>query len=261
MTPPPSSHRAVLITGGATRVGAATASALADKGWAVGVHYNRSEDAANQLVGDIIAGGGRAVAMQADLTDRAALADLVPNAAARLGQPLTALVNNASTFEDDGVTDMTHASWDFHMDANLRAPCFLAQAFAAHLAQCAPTQPASVVNIIDQRVKKPTPQFFSYGISKAGLAWATVTMAQALAPTIRVNAVAPGPTLRNARQDEASWQTQVEATLLQTGSPPDAITDAVSYLLDASAVTGQVLVVDGGQHLAWKTADVWGISE
>lgn len=144
------------------------------------------------------------------------------------------------------------------MQANLRAPCVLAQAFAAALPE---GRCGSIVNLVDQRVRKPTPQFFSYAVSKAALAWVTVTMAQALAPRIRVNAIASGPTLKNSRQTEADWRAQVEATLLRSGSPPEQIVMAVRYLLGASAVTGQILVVDGGQHLAWKTADVWGISE
>lgn len=255
-TPP---RGTVLVTGAGARVGRATALALAAEGWTVGVHYNTSAEPAHDVVNHIMKGGGHAAAIQADLSDHNALAHLIPNAIAALGQPLTALINNASTFVDDAVTDMTHAGWDHHMDANLRAPCFLAQAFANQLPDH--VKHAAIVNIVDQRVKKPTPQFFSYGISKAGLAWATRTMAQALAPRIRVNAIGPGPTLRNVRQDEASWDTQVNATLLQTGSPPEAIVGGIQYLLSATAVTGQILVVDGGQHLAWKTADVWGITE
>lgn len=250
--------RAVLITGAGARVGKALAEGLDQDGWAVALHYNRSKDPAETVAETIRAAGGTAATVHADLSDRHALAELVPAAAEALDRPLTALINNASTFQDDAVIDMTHESWDFHMDANLRAPCFLAQAFANALPEGAQ---GAIVNIVDQRVKKPTPQFFSYAISKAGLAWATVTMAQALAPRIRVNAVGPGPTLRNPRQDEASWSQQLDATVLKTGSPPDQILAGVRYLLSASAVTGQVLLVDGGQHLAWKTADVWGISE
>ncbi len=253
-----SDQPAILITGAGARVGRALALALGGDGWAVAVHFNRSGNAADDVVNQIKAAGGRAAAVGADLSEKDALAGLVANASRALGAPLTALINNASTFVDDDVTTMDHQGWDFHMDANLRAPCFLAQAFANQLPE---TANGAIVNIVDQRVRKPTPQFFSYSVSKAGLAWATVTMAQALAPRIRVNAIGPGPTLRNPRQDEDSWRQQVHATLLETGSPPTEIVDGVRYLLSATAVTGQILLVDGGQHLAWKTPDVWGISE
>ena len=249
---------AVLITGAAHRVGRAIALDLAAHGWGIAVHYNRSEAAARAVVDLIVGAGGEAVPVRADLGAEAETAALVPAAAAALGRPLSALVNNASSFEKDTLTTMTRASWDLHMEANLRAPCVLAQAFAAALPE---GERGAIVNLVDQRVRKPTPQFFSYAISKAALAWVTVTMAQELAPRIRVNAIAPGPTLRNVRQSEGDWQAQVDATLLRTGSPPAEIVAAVRYLLGALAVTGQVLVVDGGQHLAWKTADVWGLSE
>lgn len=250
--------KAVLVTGAGARVGRAIAEALGRDGWAVAVHYNRSRGQAEEVVATIESAGARAAAVPGDLADADAVDSLVARAADALGQPLTALVNNASTFEDDRVDTMTRESWDHHAEANLRAPCFLVQAFAAQLPEGAA---GAVVNIVDQRVKKPTPQFFTYALSKAGLAWATVTMAQALAPRVRVNAVLPGPTLRNPRQDEESWERQLAATPLETGSPPGEIVAAVRYLLDAKAVTGALLPVDGGQRLAWKTADVWGISE
>lgn len=249
---------AVLVTGAGARVGRALALALGADGWRVAVHYNRSVEPAEAVAAQIIADGGRAIAVRADLSDANAVDTLVTRAASALETPLTALINNASTFEPDAIETMTRASWDHHMEANLRAPCVLVQAFAAQAPEDAS---ASVVNLIDQRVKKPTPQFFTYSLSKAGLAWATVTMAQSLAPHIRVNAVLPGPTLRNTRQSEADWAKQVRATLLEHGSPPDTIVDAVRYLLGARAVTGQLLAVDGGQHLAWKTPDVWGLEE
>ncbi len=252
------SRRAALVTGAGVRVGRAIATGLAADGWAVAVHYNSSAGPAHDTVELIQASGGHAVALQADLADPAQVDGLAPAAAERLGAPLTALINNASTFVADGVTDMTRDGWDHHFEANLRAPCFLAQAFAAQLPASAT---GAIVNMIDQRVKKPTPQFFTYSMSKAALAWATATMAQALAPRIRVNGIGPGPTLKNARQSDEDWARQVKATLLETGSPPDQIVAAVKYLLDAEAVTGQMLAVDGGQHLAWKTPDVWGLTE
>jgi len=252
------SAKTALVTGAGARVGRTIALALGRAGYAVAVHYNRSADPARSVVAEIEAHGGKAAAVQADLRDVDAVDALIPASAAALGAPLTTLVNNASTFENDELATMTRDSWDLHTETNLRAPCFLTQALADQLGESAR---GAVVNIVDQRVKKPTPQFFTYALSKAGLAWATVTMAQALAPRVRVNAVLPGPTLRNPRQDEASWEQQLQATLLETGSPPQDIADAVLYLLGAKAVTGALLTVDGGQHLAWKTPDVWGITE
>lgn len=249
---------AVLVTGAGARVGAIIAEHLGRTGWAVAVHYNRSADGAKAVADTVRGAGGQAIAVAGDLTDPDAVDTLCARAADALSRPLTALVNNASTFQDDGLATMTRASWDHHIEPNLRAPCFLAQGLAAQL----PAETSgAIVNIVDQRVKKPTPQFFTYALSKAGLAWATVTMAQALAPRIRVNAVLPGPSLRNPRQDEASWATQQRATLLQTGSPPAQIAAAAAYLLTAEAVTGQLLAVDGGQHLIWQTPDVYGIKE
>jgi NAD(P)-dependent dehydrogenase (short-subunit alcohol dehydrogenase family) len=167
---------------------------------------------------------------------------------------VTLLVNSASVFENDDLADMTRASWDAHIETNLRAPLKLAQDFAA---QAPPGVDASIVNITDQRVLKPTPQFLSYTTSKTALQALTTTLAQALAPRgIRVNAIGPGPTLRNARQSEDDWRRQNEATILGHGATPDDIVGALLYLVDARAVTGQLIAVDGGQHLAWRTPDV-----
>ncbi len=247
----------VLITGAGARVGKAIALALGKDGWRVAVHYRHSAAPAQAVADEIVAHGGFAAPVQADLTDRAQLEALVPAAVHAVG-PLHALINNASHFEDDRLQNLTHELWDIHMDAHLRAPIFLAKALAAQLAD---GKAGAIVNLIDQRVRKPNPEFFSYFLSKAGLNVATQTMAQALAPAIRVNAVAPGPTLRNPRQTEADFAAQVNATLLGIGSPVEEIVDAVRYLLAAKAVTGQTLLVDGGQHLLWRTADVEGIGE
>jgi NAD(P)-dependent dehydrogenase (short-subunit alcohol dehydrogenase family) len=251
------SSRGVLVTGAGARVGRALALALGRKGWRVAVHYRHSEQDALAVVDQICADGGFAAAVQADLTDRSAVDALIPSAIAVIG-PVHGLINNASHFEDDRLHDLDHDLWDTHMDAHLRAPVFLAKAFAAHLPK---GDGGAIINLIDQRVRKPNPKFFSYYLSKAALNCATVTMAQALAPRVRVNAIAPGPTLRNARQSEADFDAQVSATLLGTGSPVREIVDAACYLLEAKAVTGQTLVVDGGQHLLWQTADVQGVGE
>lgn len=246
---------AVLITGAGARVGRAIAQRLAREGWTAAVHFNRSRAPAAETVRLVEAAGGRAAAVGGDLAEPKDLDRLVDRAAEAVGEPLTALVNNASAFEDDRLVSMTREGWDRHMAVNLRAPCFLAKALAAQLPEGVE---GAIVNIVDQRVKKPTPQFFTYALSKAGLAWATLTMAQELAPRVRVNAVLPGPTIKNPRQSDEQWAREVGATLLGRGSPPEDVAAAVAYLLSASSVTGELLAVDGGQHLIWRTADALG---
>jgi NAD(P)-dependent dehydrogenase (short-subunit alcohol dehydrogenase family) len=245
-------QKTVLITGAARRLGRAIALELAGAGWNVAVHYNGSKRDADDTVATLRALGVRAEGLAADLADESETAALIGRSRAALG-PLGALVNNASLFEHDDVTTMNRASWDRHMAVNLRAPVVLAKEFAA---QMAPGMEGAIVNLLDQRVFKPTPEFLSYGVSKAGLHWLTVTLAQGLAPHIRVNAVAPGPTLPSARQSIEHFQRQSEATLLGHGATPEDIARATRYLVEASAVTGQTIAVDGGQHLAWRTADV-----
>jgi NAD(P)-dependent dehydrogenase (short-subunit alcohol dehydrogenase family) len=250
--------RTVLITGAARRVGQTLAGAAARKGWAVALHANTNLAEAEALAAALRADGCVASAVAANLADWSETEGLIGRARDALGTPLTALINNASTFENDSVETFDQASWALHMDVNLRAPCQLAQAFAAQLPS---EQQGVVINLLDQRVLKPTPLFFSYSLSKAALFEATRTMAQALAPNIRVNGVGPGPTIRNVRQSEADFAKQGKATLLERGATPDEIADAVLWLLEAKAVTGQMIAVDGGQHLAWRTPDVDGIVE
>ena len=239
----------VLVTGAGKRLGRAIALDLAKAGYKVAVHYNSSALDAEEVVRQI--GSPRAAALKANLAVESETESLVPRAEAALG-PLTALVNNASLFEEDSARSMTKASWDAHMAINLRAPVLLSQIFAQRLPDGGE---GAIVNIVDQRVLKLTPKFFSYTISKAALWAATQTLAQALAPRIRVNAIGPGPTLKGARQSEADFARQNAATILERGSPPQDICDAVRYLLSARSVTGQLIAVDGGQHLAWKTSD------
>jgi NAD(P)-dependent dehydrogenase (short-subunit alcohol dehydrogenase family) len=248
---------AALVTGGAKRVGRAISLALAGAGYRVAIHANKSAEEARQLADAIVRRGGRAAVVLGDLADPAALAKLVPQAAAALG-PLTLLVNSASIFGDDEIGRLEPAAWDRHFAVNLRAPVFLAQAFAA---QAPADGNASIVNIVDQRVRKLTPRQFSYTLTKSALAAATVTLAQALAPHIRVNAVAPGPTLPSPRQDPGQFAEQAKALPLQRGPSPEDIAQAVVFLAAAKAVTGETLCVDGGQHIAWKTPDAWGIEE
>lgn len=245
-------ERAVLVTGAARRLGRAIALDLGRNGWAIALHYNGSSAQAEETAQAVRATGARAGLVQADLSREADTQGLVDRAAAAVG-PLSALVNCASLFENDDWTNTTRESWDRHMDVNLRAPFVLAQQFARALPQ---DGHGAIVNIVDQRVLKPTPQFLSYSLSKAGLYWLTTTLAQALAPRIRVNAVGPGPTMINARQSEEDFRRQREATLLGTGAEPADVCAAVRYLLETPAVTGQMIAVDGGQHLAWQTPDV-----
>ncbi len=254
-----------LVTGGAIRLGRAIALYLAGRGQDVAVHYAGSRDAAEETATLIRALGRRACVLQADLTDETAMQALLPRAAAALGGPLTTLVNNASIFEHDTLATATRTSWDRHIESNLRAPFVLTQAFAAQApeplvdAAGEPVAQGVVINMIDQRVFKLTPEFMSYTIAKMGLWALTRTAAQALAPSVRVNGIGPGPTLIGHRQSPEHFARQRAATILRRGANPDDITAAVGYLLDAPGVTGQILCVDGGQHLAWKTEDVLGI--
>ncbi|WP_298912178.1 SDR family oxidoreductase [uncultured Algimonas sp.] len=231
--------RTVLITGGAARIGAYIARGLAADGWTVCIHYRTSGAPAEALASEI---GG--VAVRANLRVPADVSGLVDAARAALGAPLYALINNASTFDPDGADDFTDATFDHHIDVNLRAALHLSRDFAAQ----APGQGA-IVNMLDQRMLRPHPGYFTYGVAKAGLHWATRTMAQAFAPDVRVNAVGPGPTLRNHMQTEDEFERERRGTLLGHGSPPDQIVDTVRYLLSATSVTGQMVAVDGGQHL------------
>jgi NAD(P)-dependent dehydrogenase (short-subunit alcohol dehydrogenase family) len=244
--------KTVLITGAAKRLGRAIALDLARHGWNIALHYNASEKEARATCEDARTTGVKVALLKAELMRESETSELVSRAAKELG-PLTALVNSASLFENDEWVSATRESWDKHMEVNLRAPFVLSQAFDKHLPR---DQKGAIVNLIDQRVLKPTPQFMSYSLSKAGLHWLNTTLAQALAPRIRVNAVGPGPTMRNARQSEADFGRQREATMLKSGAEPQDVCDAVRYLLEAPAVTGQMIAVDGGQHLAWKTPDV-----
>lgn len=254
-----------LVTGAGRRLGRAMALYIAGRGHDVAVHYAASRDEAEAVAAEIRATGRRAEALHADLLNEDETASLVPRATAALGGPLTVLVNNASIFEHDTIASATRQSWDRHLESNLRAPFVLLQAFAAQApdpatdAQGEPVARALVVNMIDQRVLKPTPEFMSYTIAKMGLWALTRTAAQALAPRVRVNAIGPGPTMKGARQSDAHFARQRAATILHRGANPDDITAALGYFLDATSVTGQLLCVDGGQHLAWQTPDILGL--
>jgi NAD(P)-dependent dehydrogenase (short-subunit alcohol dehydrogenase family) len=244
-----------LVTGGGRRIGRTICLALAEAGFDVAVHHRAAPEAARDVVASIQALGHRAATVAANLTDEAQLACLIPQAAEALG-PITLLVNCASLFEDDRVGRLDRARWDAHLQTNLRAPVVLAEAFAAHLPADIPDGAASVVNILDQRVLKPNPQFFSYTLSKSALLTATRMLAQALAPRIRVNGVGPGPTLASIHQDADEFAREAANVPLGRGSAPEEIAEAVLYLARARAVTGQMIAVDAGQHLAWRTPDI-----
>jgi NAD(P)-dependent dehydrogenase (short-subunit alcohol dehydrogenase family) len=241
---------AALVTGGAKRIGRAICLELAAAGFDLAIHHRESGDEAAQLADGIRALGRRAVCLSADLADAEATGALVGRAVAALG-PLSVLVNNASLFADDRLDTLTGESWASHMDVNLRAPVLLAQAFAAQ----APDG-ASIINILDQRVLKPDPRFFSYGLSKSALWVATRTMAQALAPRIRVNGVGPGPVLPSVHQTAEAFAAEAAAVPMGRPGSPEAIARTVLWLVDADLVTGQMIAVDGGQHLAWQTPDI-----
>ncbi len=246
MSPEP--LKTALVTGAARRIGRAIALDLARHGWSVAVHCSRSEAEAREVVGLVEQGGGRAALVRADLSHEAETETLVPRAAAALG-PLTCLVNNASTFELDLADTVTRASWDAHLETNLRAPFLLTQAFARQLPEGAA---GNVINLLDQRVWNLTPYFVSYTVSKTGLWTLTRSLALALAPRIRVNAIGPGPALKSPRQTEADFARQCEMTPLKRGTNPAEICDAVRFILAAPALTGQMIVLDGGQHLGMK---------
>ncbi|BDG74224.1 SDR family oxidoreductase [Roseomonas fluvialis] len=239
--------RAALVTGGAKRLGRAMALALAEAGFDVAIHYGTSATEAEGTVAEIVALGRRAVALRADLAREAEVTALMPAATAALG-PIGVLVNNASTFERDEWHDATRDSWDMHVEPNLRAPFVLAQGFARAL----PGQAEGVVvNLLDQRVWSLTPHFVSYTVSKAGLWALTQSLALALAPRIRVNGIGPGPALPSPRQSREQFDRQCASVPLQRGTSPDEVARALMAILALPSMTGQMIALDGGQHMQW----------
>ena len=249
--------KTALVTGGARRIGKAIVDDLAAHGFAVAIHANTSLDDAEAMADTIRRQGGTAVALAADLSETAATERLIAEATEGIG-PLGLLVNNASLFKPDSLDALDPDLWDRHFNVHVRAPSILVRDFARQLPA---TKSGLVVNIVDQRVWNPTPRYYSYTLSKAALWMATRTMAQALAPSIRVNAIGPGPSLPNERQDPRDFQQQVEGLILKTGPRLDEFGRTVRYLFESPSITGQMIALDGGQHLAWETPDVAEIVE
>jgi NAD(P)-dependent dehydrogenase (short-subunit alcohol dehydrogenase family) len=246
-----------LVTGAAKRIGRQIALDLAADGYAVGIHCNHSIEEGEEVAKHIRANGGRAVLVQGNLAEIETLSRIIDETAAAFG-PLDLLVNSASIFENDLVEQMTPESFQIHMDVNLRAPIFLARAFAAQLPHGVH---GNIVNIIDQRVWRLNPSFFSYTLAKSALWTATRTMAQSLAPRIRVNAIGPGPTLPSSRMTDEEFEKQQSLTPLGRGTSPEEISRAIKFIVSQPAMTGQMIALDGGQHLAWATADVIEVDE
>ncbi|MEM8586546.1 MAG: SDR family oxidoreductase [Pseudomonadota bacterium] len=240
--------KAALVTGGAKRVGRAIVEELAAHGWAVAIHYRHSAESANALADDIVAAGGRAATVSGNLSEECEVKSLIHSATDALGQPLTLLVNSASTFERDTVETADRRSWDLHMEPNLRAPLVLSQTFARQLPD---GLAGNIVNIIDERVWNLTPHYLSYTLSKSGLWTLTRTLALALAPRIRVNGIGPGPTLAAKQQTDAQFERQWRALPLQRPVDPKEIARTVRFFVATPSVTGQMLALDSGEHLAW----------
>ncbi len=242
-----STPRTALVTGAGKRIGRVVALGLAKDDFAVAVHFNRSEKKARDVVETIVDGGGKAALVRADLGREEQVKGLIGEANGRLGA-FGLLVNNASVFEDDRADTATRESWDMHMEINLRAPFVLTQAFAAQLPGGAS---GSVINLLDQRVWNLTPYFLTYTLSKSGLWTLTRTLALSLAPDIRVNAIGPGPVLPSARQSAEAFAIQAGATPLGRNVEAEEILGAGRFILATPSMTGQMIALDGGQHLGW----------
>jgi NAD(P)-dependent dehydrogenase (short-subunit alcohol dehydrogenase family) len=234
-----------LVTGAGDRIGAIIAQTLARHGYAVVIHYRSNASGAEKVCQSIISNGGQAAILQADLAKRSERTQIVQQAAAFFG-PLTVLINNASVFEPDSIHDVDEALWDQHFAIHAEAPIFLARDFAAQIPM---GMDGNIVNIIDERVLHPTPAYFSYTLSKSVLWTATRTLAQSLAPAIRVNAIGPGPVLPHTHQSPEAFERSIEALPLQRHAGPDAIAGGVIMLLNTPSMTGQLLALDGGRHL------------
>ncbi len=246
------SKKLILITGAAKRIGRSIALGLASKGYNIAIHYHNAQDEALSLQDEIAFYDVSAEVFKADLSQFNAPKQLIDAVCNKMGVP-HALINNASVFEADDITNLSEQSYEKHMSINLRSPLFLVKQMAKHFTA---DMQGNVINITDQRVLKLTPQFLSYTLSKTALYTLTKTLAQGLAPNIRVNAIAPGPTLKNARQSQSDFNAEAKNTLLGRGAKLDELTQAIEFILNTPSMTGQMITLDGGQHLNWQTLDV-----
>jgi len=260
-------RRRALVTGAARRLGRAMALDLAASGWDVAIHFHGDALPAEETAAEARELGVRAVTLRADFLQEDQIAGLIERATEGLGGNLSLLINNASLFENDHLSRASRTSWDRAIESNLRAPVRLTQDFAAQAPEAEtdangePVARACVINMIDQRVWKLTPHFMSYSLAKSALYAFTRTAAQSLAPHVRVNAIGPGPTLKSTRQADEHFARQRRACLLGRGSDPEDILSAMRFILACKAYTGQMLAIDGGQHLAWQTPDILGVDE
>lgn len=249
--------KVILITGGAKRIGRYLALELATIGFDICIHAHNSVVEANELKLELEKKGVKAEIIIGNLAEEDFLESVFETANAAFQKPIYGLINSASIFENDSANNFSIAQFETHQRVNLLAPLVLSRNFQKQLKGAQ----GVIINILDQRLFRPNPLFFTYTLSKAGLAAATKTMAQEFAPNIRVNAIAPGPSIKNARQEDTDFEAQCKASILEIGSPPNEICAAVAYLISAKSVTGQILAVDGGQSLIWKAPDIEGIRE
>ena len=236
-----------IVTGGSKRIGKSIVKKLSFLGWKVIIHYNSNKNDALSLQKEIQKKGGAASIIKANLNSSKAAEELISKSEKKFGK-LTLLVNNASIFENDSVHSLTIDTWDIHNNVNTRAPLLLSQSFAKLLPK---KEPGVIINIIDQRVFSPRPDFISYSSSKNSLFWLTKVLAQALSPKIRVCAIGPGPTLKGARQTDNDFKNQSQSVPLGNGSSPEDISQAIEFILNSSSFTGQMITLDGGEHLEW----------
>mgnify|MGYP005723153419 FL=1 len=241
----------IIITGGATRIGSAIAKSLAGYDVEIIIHFNKSKKSAQKLKTELEEIGSKVYLIKADLSNINQVKKIVPFANRKM-KGLDCLINNASLFEKDDLENFTDKSFTRHLDINLKAPALLIKEFKKYVKN----KEANVINIIDQRVRKLTPFFFSYTLSRAALATLTTTAAMKLAPNIRVNGISPGPTLKNKRQSEKHFKSQWKSTILQKKVDLSNICASVKYFLENNSITGQIISVDSGQSLAWKTPDI-----
>ncbi len=241
----------IIVTGGATRIGAAIAKSLANYDVDITIHYNTSLNFAKKLKVELEEIGSRVHLFKANLNDHKQVKKIIPFAFNKMGG-LDCLINNASVFEKDNLIDFTEKSFNKHMNVNLKAPAELIKDFKKFIKN----KNANIINIIDQRIEKLTPYFFTYTLSKSALGTLTKTAAMKLAPNIRVNGISPGPTIKNKRQSEKHFKAQWKSTILEKQVNIDDICNLVKYFIESESVTGQIVNVDGGQSLAWKTPDI-----